>query len=269
MNYSVLMTVYINDKPEYLKKSIESILNQTVRTNDFVLVKDGPITKELQEVIDNYIDVYNELFKVIDLSHNVGLGAALREGIVCCSNELVARMDNDDIAYSYRCELQLREFENDDMLDLVGAYVDEFIEEESNIIGIRKVPLTEEEILRFSKHRNPFNHPTVMFKKSKVLACGNYSTMRTNQDVELWVRMLHNGCKTKNIPQSLVLFRFDDNTFQRRKDWTNIKLMIDVWKGFLNKGYCSYYDYFKVIAMMLVMKLVPLSVLKWIYANFR
>ena len=211
-NYSVLMTVYQKDDPDYMRLSIDSMLNQTIKTNDFVLVCDGPITDAQKDLISQYIAINPELFNVVQLKENVGLGIALQRGLVLCKNELVARMDDDDVATPERCEKELKIICAEDEISIVGSYVSEFDGLIDNVLKLKKVPISYDEITKFAKRRNPFNHSTVMFRKSDVLEAGNYSDMRTNQDVELWVRMLNKGYIGVNIPDALVYFRFDQRT---------------------------------------------------------
>lgn len=267
-NYSVLMTVYKKDVPEYFKISVESMLNQSILTNDFVLICDGPLTDELNILIDFYEKKYSTFFNVFRLSNNVGLGSALAYGVLKCKNELIARMDDDDISHVDRCKKQL-EFMQNNNIDIVSSYVNEFINDSNKKIRVKKVPIIHEDILKFSKRRNPFNHSAVMIKKSALLSVGNYSNMRTNQDVDTWIRMLNNGCKGANIPESLVDFRFNSDTYKRRKDWKNIKLLIEVWKNFYENNYCSLYDYVYVIVVQIVIFLAPKKILKCIYNIFR
>lgn len=268
MDYSVLMTVYKNDNPEYFKKSILSMLNQTVLTNDFVIVNDGPIGEQLQAVIDLYKDKYPGLINQVSLEKNVGLGLALNAGLRECKNDIVARMDADDISLPTRCEKQLDEFEYDESMDIVGCPVKEFINEETNIISERKVPQSHEEIIKFAKQRDPFNHPTVMYRKNKVLACGGYSDLRKNQDTDLWIRMLVNKCKTKNIVEPLLLFRFDEKTYERRKNWTNTKLLLKIRYEGYKIGFSSLFDFLKVAIVQLGIYIMPIRFQKWIYKKF-
>lgn len=268
MNYSVLMTVYKNDCPEYVRKSIRSIFNQTKLTNDFVIVKDGPIPESLQKVIDDEIAEYKEIVTQIQLSNNVGLGLALNEGLKVCKNDLVARMDSDDISLSMRCEIQLNEFIKDPSLDIVGSYVDEFVKDESVIISRRVVPTTHDEIIKYIKTRDPFNHPTVMYRKSKVLAVGGYSDLRKNQDTDLWIKMIEYGCKCKNIPESLLLFRFDEKTYKRRKSWMNTKILIGIRYKAYKRGFNTLSEFLKVTIVQLIIYLMPVCMQKFIYKNF-
>ena len=175
MDYSILMSVCHKEKPEYLKEAIESMLSQTVKSNDFVIVCDGPLTKELYDVIEFYEKDKSNYIRRIQLEKNMGLGKALNIGLENCKNELVARMDSDDISVNNRIELQLKEFEKNSELVLCGTNISEFYESIDNIIGSRNVPSEYVQIIEFSKKRNPFNHPSVMFKKNIVKEVGSYS----------------------------------------------------------------------------------------------
>ena len=264
-DYSVLMTIYERDNPDFVVEAIDSMLNQTVRTNNYVLVCDGPLNPKLNEIINKYCDMFPDIFDVYRLEKNVGLGAALKYGVEKCNNELIARMDDDDIAIDNRCEIELSAFKKDPNLVLVGSYVYEFEKKLSDQTILRKKPTDYLDIKDYSKRRNPFNHSTVMFKKSAIISVGNYSEMRTNQDVELWVRLLNNGYRCYNIPTALVYFRYDFSTYKRRKKWKNIKLLISIWKRFYKSGYCSLFDYLYVKARQICVFLTPSFILRAIY----
>ncbi len=263
------MTVYKNDSPEFLMQSISSMLNQTVKSDDFVLVCDGEITDELERAISISFRGNEDILNLIRLPRNVGLGQALHDGLPLCKHKWVARMDDDDIAHPDRCEIELKYIEEHPGLSIVGSYVNEFEDDPEHPIRIKAVPVEQDEILRFSKRRNPFNHSTVMINKEDIILAGNYSTMRTNQDVDTWVRVLNKGLSCRNIPLPLVDFRFDNKTYQRRKDWKNIKLMIDVWRKFRRLGYCSGFDYAYVVCMQLAIYCMPNKWLVWLYNNKR
>lgn len=268
-DYSVLMTVYKKDDPKFAQAGIDSMLKQTHRTNDFVLVCDGEMTEELNEVIYAYVAEYPELFNVVRLPQNVGLGAALRHGVSHCKNEIVARMDNDDIAKPERCEHEIEYLRANPDCVLVGAHMNEFDDDPDVVLRVKKVPIGFDDIKKYARRRNPFNHSTVMFRKSAILEAGNYSEMRTNQDVELWVRMLNKGYRCENIDEILVDFRFDSNTLERRQEWKNAKLMIDIWKRFRKNRYCSYWDYLVVKWVQIAICVMPAKLLNWVYNNLR
>ncbi len=100
--YSVLMTVYKDDNPEYFSVALDSMVKQTYPADEIVLVKDGPIREELQKVIDEQIKKGAPIVQV-QLPNNVGLGEALNEGIRVVKNELIVRMDSDDYSLPTRC----------------------------------------------------------------------------------------------------------------------------------------------------------------------
>lgn len=263
-NYSVLMSVYIEENPEYFDESLESMVNQTMMPNEIVLVKDGQITPKLENIITKYNQKYPKLFKIVALEKNIGLGKALDEGLKHCKNELVARMDTDDISLPERCELQVQRFKQKPELSIVGTMTDEFYDTIDNIISSRKVPTNHENIYKFMKRRSPFNHPTVMYKKSDVIRCGGYGKMRRKQDLDLFSRMINSGCKAENINQSLVLFRSNEDSFTRRQSWSYVKSYIEVQIEIWKRGHCSFLDLSYVILGQLFMYIAPRPILKTI-----
>lgn len=164
MLFSVLLSLYHKESPLFLRQSLTSIFTQTLLPIEVVLVEDGPLTDELYAVIKEFTSQHPEL-KVISLPTNRGLGKALNEGLKHCSYDLVARMDTDDIAKPDRFEKQLAIFLEHPEIDVVGAWIDEFEGEVSNVLSMRKVPEQHENILRFAKGRCPVNHPVVMFRR--------------------------------------------------------------------------------------------------------
>lgn len=268
MEYSVLMTVYTKDNPEYFRKALLSMIKQTKRPDEIVLVKDGPITDELQEIIDRVDKKYPNLIVQVQLKTNLGLGLALNEGIKVCRNELIARMDADDISLPTRCEKQVAEFEKNPALDIIGCPVIEFVGEPENKVGRRNVPLDNESIHKYCKKRDPFNHPTVMYRKNKVEEVGCYGDLRKNQDTDLWIKMLSHGAVCKNLQEPLVRFRFDEGTYKKRKNWLNTKLLIEIrWKA-AKTGFCSWIDFLEVAIMQIAVYLMPIDFQKFIYKKF-
>ncbi|MFD1173221.1 glycosyltransferase [Oceanobacillus picturae] len=267
-NYSVLMSVYVNESPDFFKTSIESMLEQSLKPEEIVIVKDGPLSEELNEILNDYKSKYSNLFTIVTLNHNVGLGKALNEGLKACRNELVARMDTDDISVKNRCEAQVREFMANKNLSIIGSHIDEFFETPDSIVSSRKVPLTHKEILKFSRRRNPFNHPTVMYKRSEVLNIGGYGDFRRNQDLELFVRMLNNGQIGKNIDKPLLLFRANRDNLKRRKSWVKCKSYIDMVYVFWKNGYSSLLDFLIVAISQIIVLIAPLSFLEWLSSRY-
>lgn len=217
IKYSVLMSVYHKEQPEYLRDSINSMLDQTVKPDEIVLVKDGPLTEALEKVIYEYKD--NPILNIVELKENVGLGKALNIGLTKCRNEIVARMDTDDIADKNRCEKQLLRLSQNKEVSVIGSIVGEFIGDPNNIIAYKDVLEDHEDIKKRMKYRNPLNHPSVMYRKKDVIAVGNYKHWFLNEDYYLWIRMLQKGFKFANIKEPLVLMRITDETYLRRGGW--------------------------------------------------
>lgn len=265
MEFSVLMSVYYKEKPEFLVQSIESVLNQTCRPNEIVMVKDGPLTKELEEVLERVDKENPGLFHFVPLSENIGLGKALARGVQECSNELIARMDTDDIAIPDRFERQLKEFEQNPQLDICGSHIKEFEEDIQHITGARKVPLEDAEIKEYQKRRDAFNHMTVMYKKSKVLAAGNYKHALLMEDSLLWVDMILAGANCKNIDDYLVFARADSSMIERRGGFSYFLKYRQGRKCIKKTGYISAFDYYYTLMVQLVVALIPKKVRKIIF----
>ena len=244
LKYTVLMSVYYKEKPEYLSLSIESMLNQTVKPDEFIIVKDGPLTTELDEVINNFVTAYPKMFNIIVNETNLGLGPALAKGIENSKNELIARMDSDDYVVSTRCEKQLEKFREDPNLGMVGSYEAEFVDTVDNVISIHRVPSENDEIERFMHRRCSVLHPTVMYKKSAVLKSGNYQSVLLYEDYDLFARMvLEYHIKSYNIPEPLYYIRTSEDFFKRRGGIKYAKTVLKFKWGQYRKGYMSSMDF--------------------------
>ena len=267
--YSVLMSVYIKEEPEYLRQSINSMLHQTAKPDEIVIVKDGPLTDELDKVLNDFIAKYPNLFNIVTCEKNLGLGRALNFGLKNCKNELVARMDTDDISLPDRCEKQLQAFSQDRNIDLLGGNISEFIGEESNIVGRRVVPKNDKDIREYLKKRCPFNHVTVMFKKSKVLKAGNYQEYFWNEDYYLWIRMFESGCKFENLPDTLVNVRVGLDMYKRRGGLRYFKSESGLQKYMLEKGLIKIPRYLYNIGIRFIIQvLMPSTLRGFVFMKF-
>ena len=235
--YSVLMSVYYKEKPEYLRQSIESIQAQTFPTDDFVLVCDGPLNSGLDSIISMKQQEMGDTLNVVRLEKNGGLGNALNEGIKHCKNELVARMDSDDIAYPDRCEKQIAVFNTHSEVSVCSGVVEEFNTTPEIVDAKRVPPETNAEIIEFAKKRNPFNHPCVMYKKSAVEAVGSYQDFYLLEDYYLWLRMLMAGYKGYNIQKPLLHMRAGSDMYLRRAGWKYAKTQKRLFRFMKDRGF--------------------------------
>lgn len=256
VQFSVLISVYKKEKAEFLRKSLDSIFTQSARAAQVVLVKDGPLTQELETLLEEYRFKYPEL-EIVPLANNKGLGLALAEGLQHCKYELVARMDSDDISREDRFEKQLEVFEKNPSIDICGSHMLEFEGDISNIVTRRRVPLTDDEIKHYQRRRDGLNHVTVMFKKSAVLDAGNYQHCPLMEDTLLWVNMFKNGAKAMNIDDYLVYVRIGKDMFERRGGWEYFKKYKEARKRVFETGYISWFDYEYTLFVQLIVALIP------------
>lgn len=244
-NYSVLMSVYYKENSEYLKQAIESIQAQTFPIDDFVLVCDGPLNQELDSVIKKKQQEMKNILNVVRLKKNAGLGNALNKGIQQCKNELVARMDSDDISYPDRCEKQLMVFNTYPEISVCSGIVEEFATNPKVVESRRVPPETQEEIREFAKVRNPFNHPCVMYKKPDVEAVGSYKDFYLLEDYYLWVRMIMAGYQGYNLQEPLLHMRAGTDMYMRRGGLKYAKTQEKLFRFMKNNGFISKGQYIK------------------------
>ena len=262
---SVLMSIYFKEKPEYFRESLKSILNQTYFPDEIVLVKDGPLTNELEEVIKEYKEKLN--IKTVPLEKNLGLGLALREGVLHCSNEIIIRMDTDDIAIKNRIEEQVKIFNKDKEIGIVGSNAYNF----ENIVGDLKTksifPKEDLEMRKFSKRRCPFLHPTVAFKKSIVLKVGNYNNLLWFEDYDLFLRILK-ITKGYNIQVPLLYFRSNSDLYKRRGGIEYIKREIKALTKFYKDGNMNLYYYLTNIVIRFGIRICGNNLRMLVYKKF-
>ncbi|WP_019551921.1 glycosyltransferase [Propionispira raffinosivorans] len=268
MKFSVLLSVYKKEKKQYFQQALESILNQTLLPSEIVVVKDGYLTTELNEVCLTYERKHSNLIRFVQLEKNQGLGTALRLGLNYCTYDIIARMDTDDIARSDRFEKQIREFEKDRNLAILGSAIEEFSTIPTVVNTIRNVPLLDQEIIEYAKKRNPFNHMTVMFRKKAVLSVGSYQPFYSNEDYYLWFRLLNKGYKAKNLSECLVSVRVDKNFFKRRGGVKYFFQEIKLQKIFYQSGFIDFFECMRNIIIRMIARVVPNIIRECLYKKY-
>lgn len=266
MKFSVLMSVYKKERSDYLTQSLISVFNQAVCPSEVVLVEDGKLTIELNNVIEFFSNKYQQL-KLIKLPQNLGLGNALNEGLKHCSHELVIRMDTDDICFPDRFEKQIEFMTKHPEVDISSAWLEEFEGDVTNVKAIKKVPASHSEIKTYIKTRNPLNHPAVIFRKSAVERAGSYKHFPLFEDWYLWARMMQSGARFANIQECLLHFRTSSDMFKRRG---GIKYAIDSTKfqWMLHKiGLISSYCAIKASLLRGGVYIMPNFMRRWIYSK--
>lgn len=266
LEFSVLMSVYRNDNAKHFIKAVKSVIKQTVKPSEIVIVIDGKIGNELIQAIEKVKKI--EIVSVFSLCENKGLGFALAYGMKKCKYDIIARMDSDDICSPKRFEKQLCCFMDNPNLAVIGGYVQEFTENLQHLKGIKKVPITDKDIKKYAKFRCPFNHPTIMFRKQAVMEAGGYKSFLYNEDYFLWIRMIEKEQLFKNLNCILVYMRVDSNTYKRRGGYKYFKSEYKIQKYMLcNKLICYPVFLFNISNRFIIQLLFPNTLRQWVYKN--
>lgn len=266
--YSVLMSVYAKENPEYLRESILSILQQTLPTDDFVLVCDGPLTQELDQTISYFQTNYSDIFHVVRLEKNMGLGGALNQGMQHCKHSLIARMDSDDISRNNRCQVQYEFFMEHPEIDMVSGIIEEFSFSPDQITSRRVLPEYHEDILRFAKKRCPFNHPCIMYRKEAVLAAGGYQHFYLQEDYYLWIRMLMAGSKGHNLQIPLLWMRTGAGMYQRRGGIKYAKEQVALLRYMKEHKFINTWEFMTGATVRILSSIAPTGLRKLGYSIF-
>lgn len=256
MKFTVLMSVYKNDKAEEVENSIQSLLNQTVMPNQIVIVLDGEISEEVQQVLEKY-KMNKTIFTLVELKENVGLGKALNIGLNYCKYEYVARMDSDDYSRPDRFEKQMYYLSEHPDVDVLGGFIEEFDESLNQPLAVRPVPNSSDQIKEIMKTRNGMNHVTVVYKKSKVLEAGNYKDCLYFEDYYLWCRMLKKGMIFYNLNDILVNVRTGNEMYKRRGGKKYNKCIIDFERKIFQLKYINRFQFIKNVIIRLVVSNMP------------
>ena len=263
MEFSVLMTVYDKEKPYNLRKSLLTSYQQTIKPTEIILVCDGELTQELYDEIER-IKSEIPILKVYQLDTNVGSGPASRFGVEKCNTELIARMDSDDYSVETRFEKQIKAFEENPNLVMVGTNI---LEKNTEFTALKTVPKKTEEIREYSKFRNPFNNPSSMMKKEYILKVGNYRKFRYLEDYDLTMRLIHDN-PTKdflNIQEPLVVMQTDNSSYLRRGGLLYVKTEFFLQVDFYKRGYLTKLELCRNIFVRNIVRVMPNSVRKLIY----
>lgn len=263
MEFSVLMTVYEKEKPYNLRNSLLTSYQQTIKPTEIILVCDGELTQELYDEIER-IKSEIPILKVYQLDTNVGSGPASRFGVEKCNTDLIARMDSDDYSEETRFEKQIKAFEENPNLIMVGTNI---LEKNTKFTALKTVPEKTEEIREYSKFRNPFNNPSSMMKKEYILKVGNYRKFRYLEDYDLTMRLIHDN-PTKdflNIQEPLVIMQTDNLSYLRRGGLLYVKTEFFLQTDFYKRGYITKVELCRNIFIRNIVRVLPNSMRKLIY----
>lgn len=257
-NFTVLIPTYINDDVNDLDIAIKSVIQNTVVPDEIIIMVDGPVHDQTKVLLDRYTKKYPDILKVIYQKNNQGRGNTAANGVINSKNEIIARMDADDISNFERFEKQFEIMSQNNSIVALGGQVYEF-DEKLEFKARRNVPLNNDEIVQFSKLRSPLNHPTVMFRKSSVIKAGNYKNLILMEDYDLWMRMIEKKMVFHNIGQDLVYMRAPKDLYNRRGGVKYLSFYHEFRKRLLRKHLISHKDYYKSMIGMSISSLLPNS----------
>ena len=262
--FSLLMSTYAGDDPAFLREAFTSTVHaQTRPPHQVVLVQDGPVPKALATTIKTLAAASPVPVQLVVMERNVGLGPALDRGLETCAHEIVARMDSDDISFPERFERQLPVIEAG--ADIVGSGLLEFGVSAEDVLGRRTPPTDPAEIRRVIRFRDPFNHPTVVYRKSAVLAAGGYTDMALMEDYLLFTRMLDTGARPANIADPLVYYRIGAGAYARRGGKELLRSELALQRRFRELGITTRRQYLRNVLVRGGYRLVPESLRKTAY----
>lgn len=265
MKFSVLMSLYYKENPDYLRQCFESLVAQTLQADEIVLVFDGPLSAELEQVVQNFVEILPLV--IVRLAQNQGLGKALNYGLTQCRNDWVLRMDTDDICVPTRFEQQIAFLQAHPDTVVLGGQIAEFGQNVNEIISHRYVPTQHQEIVQFTKQRCPFNHMTVAYQKQVVLACGGYQDLQ--EDYYLWIKLIALGKPVANLAEVLVFARIGNGMIGRRRGVAQAKAE---WRLFQLKrklGLQGTVSGVITFLMRALPRLLPTALLRFIYGITR
>ena len=253
--FSLLVPVYDGDRPDHIRRAFRSAVHdQTVRPDQVIIIRDGPVRAELAECLDELSTDSPVPLTLVPMPRNSGLGPALDQGLAASWFDVIARMDADDVAMPHRFEVELPLIEH---ADIVGAGLLEFGEDTDDIVGQRVPPTDPDQIRRYARMHDPFNHPTVVFRRHAVLAAGGYGDLPLMEDYALFARMLQGGARAVNVAEPLVYYRVGASAFKRRGGTGLLRSELRLQREFLRRGFTSHAEYVRNVIVRGGYRLIP------------
>jgi hypothetical protein len=254
--FSVLLPVWAGDRPDHLAEAFRSTVDaQTRRPDEVVIVRDGPVPAELAAALAELADTSPVPVKLVELDRNVGLGMALDAGLANCAHDVVARMDADDISLPHRFAVQLPIIEAG--ADIVGSGLLEFGEHGADVVGSRTPPIRPADIRERARFADPFNHPTVVYRRAKVRAVGGYTDFALMEDYLLWAKMIVAGARVANVAEPLVQYRVGAGAYARRGGWRQLRAELALQRRFRRMGFTTRAQCLRNVAVRGGYRLVP------------
>ena len=264
---SVVMPAYNSEK--YIAEAIESILNQTYKNFEFIIVHDGSTDKTL-EIIQKYAKK-DKRIRVIDNEKNIGNNRSRNKGIFASQGKYIATQDSDDISLLRRFKEQVDFLEKSQDVAVVGSDIELFNGETGEIISIRRYPETDQGLRKMIFFSSPFAQPATMIRKEAIIELGGYSgRFLVSEDLDMWFR-IGTYYKFASIPSVLLRYRVHKNSLTGRKLKTMEKIANQLrWENASNKAYSFGFKAFIYnLLHRISIYLVPSKFKFWLFSKLR
>lgn len=265
LSASLLICVYKGDEAAHFQLAMESIFRQSKLPEEVVLIVDGPVGSAITQIIGHFHHSEGDLLTVYHLPENVGFIKALNRGLQYCNHPLIIRLDADDIAHQDRVRQQTQYMAAHPEISLLGSQMTDFVDSPENTLRSKVMPLSHDDIKKKLPWRNPINHPTVCFRRDAVIDVGGYPELQYLEDYWLWSQLISNGYRCQNLDTSLVSYRFDDATLQRRSGTTNFLNEVRLRWWLVKHKLCSIPVFMLTSAMQLVLRFAPISIKRFLW----
>lgn len=262
---TLLMSVYHKVSPEALAQCLDSLAKQTRHPEQFVIVKDGPLNTDLDDLLEKFREKFPDQLTIVNIETNRGLINALNTGLEYCASEWIIRMDADDVAMPERIEKQLDYLDMHKNIDVLGAAMLEFENDPSQPSRLKPVVSSHQEILKQLPLRNPINHPTACIRKRKLLDAGGYPALPLLEDYLLWGKMIHNGAQFHNLTEALIHYRFDETTLTRRRGSGNFGNECKLRWWLYRHGLSGTLKLILGIILQVILRFSPLSLQRFLW----
>jgi glycosyltransferase involved in cell wall biosynthesis len=264
--FSVLLPVYAGDEPAFLERAFDSAtVEQGLPPGEVVVVRDGPVPEPMEQRLAAIVARSPVPVTLIELPENRGLGDALGAGLEACRYDIVARVDADDVCLPTRFQIQVPLI--GEGFDVVGSSLAEMGQDEQDILGIRRPPLHHADIARFARFHSPFNHPTVVFRRSAVMRAGGYQHRPYLEDYWLWVRLLSSGARARNVEEPLLKYRVGAGAYERRGGWRVARSEFALQVAMRRIGFTSRSQFARNVIVRCGWRLVPVGLRRALYGQ--
>lgn len=271
--FSVLLPVYSGDDATHFRRAVATAgAEQTLRPDELVVVQDGPVGSAVAAVLADLesgraADLLGGVrLRIVRLSRNLGLARALQAGLRACTNEIVARVDADDVSLPTRFAVQVPLVAAG--LDIVGSAITEFEEDEAVPGVVRVPPLTQREIEAAARFVSPFNHPSVVYRRSAVARAGGYRDLPLMEDYWLFARMIAVGARVANVAEPLVLYRVGAGAYRRRGGLRLLRSELRLQAVLRREGFTTTRQFVRNVLVRGSYRLVPQSLRRVAYRRW-